>query len=325
MSRTAALAIDDFALFARVAELRSLAAVAREREVPASQVSRALARIERLCGARLVHRSTHGLSLTEEGDAVAAHAAQVLGAAAALDAELDQRRGEPSGTVRVACSPAMAHFLLPGLQALLDLHPRLCLDLAVDDRTVDMAREGIDIAIRTGAPTSDTVVARQIGAFTRRLYAAPSYLKRFGTPKSTAELARHRLIANSASPTLNRWPVVNDGVAGELQIEGHTRTDNSAVVLALVLEGAGIARAVDLLAAPLVQSGRLVTILQKQIPERRVPIYAVMLKERHRLPKLRACIDYWEQWLADVAATLPAVPAQAPERQPARPRKRGSR
>ncbi|MBL8302720.1 MAG: LysR family transcriptional regulator, partial [Ideonella sp.] len=92
MAHTAALSLDDFALFARVAELRNLSAVARERAVPPSQVSRALARIERLCGVRLVHRSTHGLSLSDEGESLAAHGAQLLAVAQELDGALDERR-----------------------------------------------------------------------------------------------------------------------------------------------------------------------------------------------------------------------------------------
>lgn len=152
MHSTAALSIDDFALIARVAELRNLSAVARERDVPPSQVSRALARIEKLCGARLVHRSTHGLSLTEEGESVAAHGAQLLTVAEHLQAELAERQGGASGLVRVATSPAMATFLLPCLGPLMAQHPRLRIEIAADDRLIDMAREGIDIAIRTGTP-----------------------------------------------------------------------------------------------------------------------------------------------------------------------------
>jgi len=68
----------------------------------------------------------------------------------------------------------------------------------------------------------------------------------------------------------------------------------------LVRQGAGIGRVMDLLARPLIRRGELVALLQDQIDPQRVPIHALMLQERHRLPKVRACIDYWAEWLATV-------------------------
>jgi DNA-binding transcriptional LysR family regulator len=90
----------------------------------------------------------------------------------------------------------------------------------------------------------------------------------------------------------------------ELLVKGHTRADNTALLLNLVLNGVGISRINDLFALPLVREGRLVPLLQTQFVSPRVPIYAVMLQERQRLPKIRACIDYWAQWLAQVTQEL---------------------
>lgn len=308
-TRSAALAIDDFALFARVAELRNLSAVARERDVPPSQVSRALARMEKLCGARLVHRSTHGLSLTEEGDSLALHGAQVLAAAQALDADLDERHAEPTGLVRMATSPAMALLLMPAIGPLLARHPRLRLEIAADDRIVDMAREGIDIAIRTGTPSSDGLVARVIGQHQRALYAAPAYLARHGEPLRVADLAQHRLIATSANPALNRWPFVEGGQAQTLKVAGTLRTDNTAIVLAMALAGLGIARLNRAVAAPHMAAGRLQRVLDSITPNPSNPIYAVMLPDRQRLPKVRVCVDHFAAWMAENSAESAAETA----------------
>ncbi len=302
MARTAALTLDDFALFARVAELGNLSAVARERDVPTSQVSRALTRIEAQCGARLVHRSTHGLSLTDEGLAVAAHGTQLLAQAQILEAELDERRGDPSGLVRVATSPVMALLLLPGLGPLLDRHPRLRVEIAADDRLVDMARDGIDIAIRTGTPTHDGLVARPIGQHTRGLYATPAYLRQHGEPTHPDDLARHRLIANSASPVLNRWPFLVDGVEREIKVTGTLRTDNTGTVLAMALAGLGVARLNRDVAAAHVAAGHLVPLLAEHVPITPNPVYAVMLPDRQRLPKVRVCVDHFAAWMGEVSA-----------------------
>jgi DNA-binding transcriptional LysR family regulator len=82
-----------------------------------------------------------------------------------------------------------------------------------------------------------------------------------------------------------------------------SRSDNIIVTLALVRCGAGIGRVIDLPALPLIKRGELVPLLQEEIDSQRVPIHAVMLQERQRLPKVRACIDYWTEWLSEVRAT----------------------
>jgi DNA-binding transcriptional LysR family regulator len=306
MARIAALSLDDFALFARIAELRNLSAVARERDVPPSQVSRALARIEQLCGARLVHRTTHGLSLSDEGDSLAAHGAQLLAVAQDLEGALDERRGDPSGLVRIATSPVLALHLLPALAPLLDLLPRLRVEIAADDRLLDMARESIDVAIRTGVPLNDGLVARPIGEHSRAVYAAPGYLERHGVPRHPDELAGHRLIANSASPMLNRWPFTVDGQPRELRVAGTLRSDNTAIVLAMALAGLGIARLNRFIVAPHVAQGRLLPLLQDHVVVQASPIYAVMLPDRQRLPKVRVCVDRLAAWFATGAESLRA-------------------
>ena len=300
------LQLDDVALFARIAELGTLSAAAREREIPVSQVTRSLARLEAACGARLLHRTTHGLSLTDEGDTFLAYGRRLLDTRAELDSALTGKTSGPSGWVRVSVSPLLAEWVIvPSLCGLYQRHPQLHIDINADDRMADMARDGIDIAIRTGTPHSDTLVARQIGGHGRTLYAAPDYLAAFGTPKHPDDLQHHRLIANSASPVLNRWTRAGPHAPPDLQVPGHTRTDNTAVLLSLVLSGVGIARLNNLAAVPLVREGRLVPLLQTYFDSQSVPIYAVMLQERHRLPKIRACIDYWAEWIDTLAQPGP--------------------
>ena len=290
--------LDDMALFARIVELGTLSAAARERNVPVSQVTRALARLEAACGVRLLHRSTHGLSLTDEGDAVLAHGRRLLNTAAELHGELSGKVSGPSGWVRMSVSPVLAQAVIaPSLPSLYRRHPQLQVDIAADDRMVDMAREGIDIALRTGSTHTDTVVARQIGELKRALFASPAYVAEFGLPASPEELDQHRLIGNSGNPVLNRWTMSAGKRRHELLVKGHTRTDNTAVVLSLVLHGVGIARLAELVARPLVKRGKLVPVLPERFEMPDAPLYAVMLQERHRLPKVRACIDHLAEWV----------------------------
>lgn len=298
------LRLDDIAIFTRVAELGTLSAVARERDTPVSQVTRSIARLESQCGARLMHRSTHGLSLTDEGDILLAYGRRLLETAGELDGELSGKAGGPSGWVRVSVSLVVAETVIaPSLAALYARYPNLRLDLTADDRMVDLARDGIDIAIRTGEIDHDNLVARQLGHFGRTVVAAPRYLERFGTPKTVADLDGHHLIAYTANPQMNRWPVSGGNKERVFRARGHTRSDNITMTLALVRQGVGIGRIMDMLALPLIRRGELVPLLEDQIDSQQVPIHALILQERHRLPKVRACIDHWAEWLSDMQAS----------------------
>ncbi len=293
------LDFDAMHLFARVADLGTLSAVARERDVPVSQVSRTLARIEKACGARLIHRSTHGLSLSAEGQTFLQYCRRLTGTLDELEGEFAGHAGAPSGLVRVAVSSVIAQFqMVPSLAGLAQRHPGLKVEVAVDDRLVDMAREGIDIAIRTGGTLPETVVARQIGARARALYAAPSYAQAHGLPQHPDELRQHALVTNSAVPMLNHWPFIIQGKRCEILAEGQWRSTDTNVLASMVVQGLGIGRLATLATAPLLREHRLVPVLEDFTDIQPVPIYAVTLPGRHRLPKIKACLDWWAQWFA---------------------------
>lgn len=293
------LQFDEMALYARVAELGSLSAVARERDVPVSQVSRTLARVEKACGARLMHRSTHGLSLTDEGRTFLAYSRRALDTMEELEGAFAERTGEPSGVVRVAASTVVAQYqLVPSLAGLAQRHPRLQVELEVGDRLLDLAREGIDISIRTAASLPDTVVARQIGTLGRALYAAPAYAREHGLPERPEELAAHALITNSAMPLLNEWPFLVEGEPRTFAARGHWRANDTNMVASMVLQGLGIGRLATLVGEALRAQGLLVPVLPAFVDLRPVPVYAVTAGARHRLPKIKACLDYWTEWFA---------------------------
>ena len=301
------LDFDAMHLFTRVAELGTLSAVARERDVPVSQISRALSRIEKSCGVRLIHRSTHGLSLTAEGDTFLDCCRHVTRRLDELEGEFASQSGEASGRVRVAVSSVIAQFqMIPSLPGLAARHPALRVDLQVDDQLADMARDGIDIAIRTGTTLPETVVARRIGTLTRALYCAPSYAKAAGLPAHPDDLRRHRLVGNSAVPALNHWSFDVKGKKIEMVAEGDWRSNDTNVVANLVLQGLGIGRIVTVTAEPLVREGRLMRVLEQYTDAQSVPIFAMTPGARHRLPKIKACLDWWTEWFAAIQRPVAA-------------------
>jgi DNA-binding transcriptional LysR family regulator len=290
--------LNDLQLYIRVAELGSLSGAARERDVPVSQVSRALARLEALHKVRLLHRSTHALSLTEAGQSLIVHGKRMLETYAQFESDVGNPQ-QISGTVHLAVSPAMAQYVIvPALPALALQHPQLGIELHADDRMIDMAQLGIDMAIRTGEPGSDTLVARQIGSLARRLYAAPSYVTARGMPASISDLAAHQLITHSVNPPFNRWPFLLDTQVVTHIARGNYRANSTNMMMTMALAGLGIVRSADVICEPLVASGQLVRVMENLVHCPSVSILAVMLQERHRAANIRACIEFFAQWMA---------------------------
>lgn len=290
------LAFDDLRLFLRLAALKNLSAVARELAVPTSQVSRSLVRIEKICGSRLAHRSTHGLALTVAGESFLNYCHQISGIADEMEGEFASQSGDVTGLVRVAASSVIAeNLLLPTLNELGKKYPRLRVAVDVSDQMVDLARDGIDIAIRTSLSLPDNFIARRIGNLERALYAAPSYVSRAGMPQHPDELANHQLVTNSAATHLNRWPFnINDRHVKYLA-DGHWQSNDTRMTENLVLQGLGIGRLSTIAADRLVQDNRLVPILSEFVDDSPLPIYAVIASARQRLPKIKVCIDFWSE------------------------------
>jgi DNA-binding transcriptional LysR family regulator len=301
------LCIADFELVVQLAQQLSVAAVARERDAPGSQVSRALTRIEAACGLRLFHRTTHGISLTAEGHTFVEHARQILNDAQSLSDHLATRTASASGAIKISVSSLLAErVLIPKLSGLVAAYPALLVSLNITDRLVDMAVEGIDIAIRAGVPPRDTFVARRLGGHTRQLYAAPSYLAGRTLPQTVADLRGHRLISNTAVPQHNQWQFAGTSDPRLLRVKGHTQADNSAAVWSLALAGLGIARLNQVIAQPMVESGALVVLLPELSDPSVHEIHAVTLTSRNSAPKIRLTM----RWLEDCFVAFREGPSE---------------
>ena len=287
----------DLYILVRVAELGTLSAAALERDVPVSQVSRAITRLESNFKVKLINRSTHGLSVTAEGELFLAHARRMVESLDDLSAELDTRSGSPSGLVRLSVSQIMAGLqVIPSIPELVERYPELRIEVLANDRMVDLATEGIDLALRTTMVANENLVARELGEYGRSIYASPHYLERYGTPETPEELRRHRCITLAVSNSgLNKWRFKTGRKVNEMAIDGFHRVNNTALALTMAMSGIGIVRLNTTLVGPALQTGGLVKILTKYQDPSRFPIYGVMLPDRHRLPKTRACLDHFQR------------------------------
>src|SRR5580698_3563615 len=168
--------------FVRISETGSFSAVARESNSTPSAVTRLVGQLEEHFRVRLFHRTTRHLSLTEDGQDLLTHARTIIEAATDLEDTIGHQRTAPTGRVRVGVTHGAARLLTPGLMDLLTRYPGLSVDFLVREQFGDLIEDRLDVAMRLGQPTDNSLVARSIGEFGRALVASPAYLERHGAP-----------------------------------------------------------------------------------------------------------------------------------------------
>jgi DNA-binding transcriptional LysR family regulator len=282
---------NDMRAFVRVVEYQSFSAAAVVLGLTPSAVSKLVSRLEDRLGVRLLHRTTRRLALTSEGEVYFARARQILADIEEVEAEVTRSRGSPRGRLHVHTSNAFGvHQLAPALPEFLMRYPDIEVELSITDRIVDLVGERADVAIR-GGPIADTSLsARKIGEFERTICAAPSYLARRGVPRTPAELASHVCVV--AAPMPSRWPFRTRTGLDLVEIMPRVTTDNGEAALRLALGGAGIARLADVIIGEPIRSGLLVPLLTDVHHTELLPLSAIYLAGRHRLPKVRVFLDF---------------------------------
>src|SRR5580704_4466971 len=282
---------NDMRAFVRVVEHQSFSAAAVVLGLTPSAVSKHVSRLEDRLGVRLLHRTTRRLALTSEGEVYFTRARQILADIEEVEAEVTRSRGSPRGRLHVHTSNAFGvHQLAPALPEFLMRYPDIEVELSITDRIVDLVGERADVAIR-GGPIADTSLsARKIGEFERTICAAPSYLARRGVPRTPAELASHVCVV--AAPMPSRWPFRTRTGLDLVEIMPRVTTDNGEAALRLALGGAGIARLADVIIGEPIRSGLLVPLLTDVHHTELLPLFAIYLAGRHRLPKVRVFLDF---------------------------------
>jgi DNA-binding transcriptional LysR family regulator len=276
--------------FVRIVETGSLSAAARAERLSLPAISRQLSALERELGGTLLLRTTRRLQVTEVGRAFYERASNVLKEVERARAAVSDAKGLRGRlTVSAGITLGMSE-IVPRLPALLERHPRLELELRLEDRVVDLVGEGVDVAIRGGVPIPDSteLIAHPLLRFRRVAVASPSYVRRHGKPKTPLALARHQCLLQSSSGG-SKWTLQAGGEQQVVEITGRFSANAPLALRELALAGAGVA----LLGEPFVRaelaSGRLLRLLDGWCtPE--VSIWALHRTELRGSAKLAALL-----------------------------------
>ncbi len=260
-------------LFVRVVDLGSFSKAAAELGIGQPAATKQVSRMEAQLGARLLHRSTQGVTPTEIGllyydkcKLIAHHVDEASSVAALLQTQVQ-------GALRINTSVAFGRRVLaPLVMQFMRMNPQVQIDLNCEDRYVNMVEQGVDVAIRMGRLADSTLGSRFLGMNPWVVVASPDYLKRCGRPQSPHELPDHQALIYSTVQGDARWHFSDaSGQTLSVAVRGQLRSNNLSTLMEAARQGFGVAALPQYVAHTSIAKGALVSVLEAwQLPQQEI-------------------------------------------------------
>lgn len=299
---------EGWAVFAKVAESRSFARAATDLHLSSATVSKAVSRLEARLGARLFHRTSRRLALTDAGRALLERAQRIVAEAEVAETEALAQSSSPRGLVRLAApmSFGLMH-VAPALPEFLARYPEVSVDLHLDDDLVDVIGGGFDAALRIGVLADSSLKARRLFEIGRVLVGSPDYLRKHGRPEHPRDLAHRACLGYAYLANPDIWRFVNAaGEEASVRPAGPLRANNGEAHVPALLAGLGLAILPEFIVWPHLESGALQAVMRDWSPPpislhlvsppgeprpARVEVLLEFLRTRFSRPFWRTCAE----------------------------------
>lgn len=277
-------------VFVEVAQAGGLAEAGRRLNMSPPAVTRAVAGLEEVVGARLFTRTTRAVKLTEAGARYYDDCRRLLADLAEADAAAAGSYAKPTGLLTVTASAMFGRmYVLPVMTEFLERHTAVTGRTLFLDRFVNLVDEGVDVAVRIGHLPDSTHSAIKVGSVRRVICGAPNYFEKYGAPQTPRDLAAHRIVAPTAAWASLEWRF---GGENRSPVTVHPRlfcnTNDAAIVAAV--DGWGLTRVLSYQIGPLLKDGALRTVLD-DYEEDALPIHVVHSEGRGASAKVRTFVD----------------------------------
>lgn len=284
--------LDKMATYVRVVEAGSFSAAAKQLRISSGAVSRQIATLEEELSKALLRRTTRRMEVTPAGRRYYESCLRVL-----REVENAQAAGRATGPAGPLVVTAPVTFglerVVPHVRALMTENPMLRIDLRLEDRLLDLALEGVDVAVRVGSPPAPTadVIAHELTSFHRVLVASPAYVRRRGEPRTPEVLAKHDALSYAAASLADAWTLLSEEREAKVRLNVVFRSNAPHAIRELALQGAGI----GLLPAWLVAEPVRAKALRVILPGWRggpVNVYAIHRREYRGMLAVRALVQH---------------------------------
>jgi len=282
-------------VFVAIVERGSMINAAESLNMSRAMVTRYLSEMEKWAGARLLHRSTRKLSLTDAGENTLARCRKMLSVAAEMGSVADTGDEALRGLLRLSCSQSFGQgAVVLAVSEFLRRHPQVSIDLQLESRAINLVEDRIDLALRITNDLDPNLIARPLALCPSVVCASPAYLAAQGTPLHPQDLSVHNCLTYTYfGKTL--WQFERQGEKVAVPVSGNLSANESLVLLTGAAEGAGIVMQPCYSAAPLIARGQLVSLLD-QWQAQEMGIYAIYASRRQMPAALRALLDFLVEW-----------------------------
>ena len=284
--------LQTMSVFVAVAEEAGFAPASRRLNLSPPSVTRAVSELEARLGARLLHRTTRSVRLTDAGERYLADCRRILSEIDEADRHASGVHAAPRGMVSVSATAMFGHMVLaPILLDLLDRYPDISITTFFVNRNVHLVEEGIDVAVRIGELPDSSLTAIRVGSVRRVLCASPNYLETRGRPSAPSELTGHEIIDFVDSTPGSEWIFVKDGESHAFRPQSQLHLNSADPAIAAVVDGRGITQVISYMIAPQLKSRKLEIVLQDYEPPA-VPIHILHKEPGQTSARVRAVVDH---------------------------------
>jgi len=290
--------------FRAVAERGSFSAAARALDLSPASATRYVALLEERFGVRLFNRTTRKVSLTDAGQLLYERSGPVLEMVQMTESVLHERAHKPSGRLVVTAPHGLMQSPVAGvLGRFLVRYPEVTLSLQLNNRVIDLADAGVDVALRVGPIADANMIVRRLLPIELVVAATPAYWRAHGRPAHPRELDGHRTLTASPLDEAPHWNFVDKGRRSALALRPRVLATDGAPLPALALMDLGVVYLPRVVLYEHLASGALEAVLQPFMPQD-VWVFAAYAQRRHNSAALTALLDFLEQELAQLQ--LPA-------------------
>lgn len=280
-------------VFRKVVEQGGFAAASRQLGLSPAAVSKNIAELEAHVAARLLNRTTRRMSLTEAGSRYYEQVARILDDLVEAEQSLGPMQQAPSGILRISAPMSLSLVRLSAaIPRFLERYPLVSLDLNLEDRRIDIVKEGFDLAIRGSDRLEDSsLVARKLMTLDHVLCGAPAYFQRHGVPDAPQALRGMECVQFTLSGHAEEWTFPRAGQTQRVPVRGRYKVSSSLAVRDALRAGFGVSLVPRVYVQGDLDCGALQAVLQDWSPDQTF-VYAVYPSRRHMVAKVRAFVDF---------------------------------
>ena len=288
--------VQDMRIFARVAAVQNLSSVGTELSLTPGTISKRIQALEDDLGAKLFHRNTRSIRITEEGEKLLEYVNRILleieGARAAVGVNVEQ----PRGKLRVSAPVSLGDIVAPAVCAFMELHKEIDIQIDLTDRVVNLQEDGYDVVIRKGRPPDSGLIRKPLAADLQLVVASPLYLRAHGTPGVPNDLLQHSCLVLGEGA---HWDFACNGKSETVKVSGRLRSDNGELLLYGARAGLGIVRVSKSRVKKMIDDDYLKPILENYEVSVDSSICALYPGTKHVLPKLRVFLNFLGDWFRE--------------------------